>query len=87
MQIVGSVVVFSTAIIIDYKVGKWQSNMESRAAWMRTEVEDQGPTFIKMAQQLSTRTDVIPEKYLVQLRALQVREDIYPQFSEELENL
>ena len=62
---------FTAAILLDYKTGKWEANMASRALWVRRIMEDLGPCFIKMAQQISTRSDVIPETYLKELRALQ----------------
>lgn len=71
VQIVSEATIFTTTILVDYRVGKWESNMASRALWVREIMEEMGPTFIKMAQQLSTRSDVIPETYLVELRRLQ----------------
>ena len=40
---------------------------------VRQMVEDLGPAFIKVAQMLSTRVDVMPEPYILELQTLQDR--------------
>ncbi len=42
----------------------------------RTTLEDLGPTFVKLGQILSTRSDLLPPEYLVELRRLQ--DDVSP---------
>jgi ubiquinone biosynthesis protein len=37
---------------------------------LRMALEDLGPTFVKLGQVLSTRSDLLPESYIVELREL-----------------
>jgi ubiquinone biosynthesis protein len=43
---------------------------------VRTTLEELGPTFVKLGQILSTRSDLVPPEYLVELRRLQ--DDVAP---------
>jgi hypothetical protein len=72
---------FTTGILFDWLVlGKFLGD-EEYSALKRNEprrakvalalAESLGPTFIKLGQALSIRTDLIPEAYALQLRALQ----------------
>lgn len=45
----------------------------SQAERLRLALEELGPTFIKLGQLLSTRPDIIPAEYLVELKKLQDR--------------
>jgi ubiquinone biosynthesis protein len=57
----------------------------------RTTLEDLGPTFVKLGQILSTRSDLVPPEYLVELRRLQDNvsplpwDVIWPQIESELD--
>jgi predicted unusual protein kinase regulating ubiquinone biosynthesis (AarF/ABC1/UbiB family) len=70
---------FNTRLLLDYwaynRAGKPEDepwpNEEDRAKESLALSTQLGPTFIKLAQALSIRTDLIPEAYAVQLRELQ----------------
>ncbi len=49
---------------------------QDRPRRLRLVCEDLGPTFVKLGQVLSTRPDIIPESYTVELAAL--RDDVRP---------
>ncbi len=45
--------------------------LESPAQHLRTAMEELGPTFVKLGQILSTRSDLLPEPFIEELRKLQ----------------
>ncbi|MCS7209644.1 MAG: AarF/ABC1/UbiB kinase family protein [Fimbriimonadales bacterium] len=45
--------------------------LESPAQHLRTAMEELGPTFVKLGQILSTRSDILPEPFIEELRKLQ----------------
>lgn len=45
--------------------------MPKRAKWLREIFESLGPAYIKIAQALSTRVDLLPEAYLKEFAQLQ----------------
>jgi predicted unusual protein kinase regulating ubiquinone biosynthesis (AarF/ABC1/UbiB family)/nucleotide-binding universal stress UspA family protein len=47
--------------------------MRARARRLRDALDESGPTFAKLGQILSTRPDLIPESFLVELQSLQER--------------
>ena len=49
---------------------------QDRACRLRMVLEDLGPTFVKLGQLLSTRPDLLPESYIVELSAL--RSEVRP---------
>src|SRR5205814_5511149 len=49
---------------------------QDRACRLRMVCEDLGPTFVKLGQLLSTRTDLLPESYTNELATL--RDDVRP---------
>ena len=56
-----------------------------RAAHIRTAMQDLGPTFIKLGQILSTRSDLLPEEYINELKRLQ--DNVPPAPWEEIQSL
>lgn len=71
-EVVSKLSTFTLAILADWKTGQWEANMPQRAKWIRQIMESLGPAYIKIAQMLSTRVDVIPQTYLDELCKLQV---------------
>lgn len=68
---------FNIALLIDWKTGNLEKNQPARAKDALALATQLGPTFIKLGQALSIRTDLIPEAYALELRQLQ---DKVPQF-------
>ncbi|KAG2484763.1 hypothetical protein HYH03_016417 [Edaphochlamys debaryana] len=62
---------FCSLLLVDYWSGKGTSMRPIRSVQAVDIVEEMGPSFIKIAQQLSTRVDLFPPEYLEQLRRLQ----------------
>lgn len=62
---------FVVAVLADWRLGAWERNMPARAAWLRTIFESLGPAYVKIAQALSTRVDLLPEPYLEEFAHLQ----------------
>lgn len=70
-EVAGQLSTFFTAVLADWRTGLWEANMPRRAVWLRTIVEGLGPAYVKIAQALSTRIDMVPEPYLEQFARLQ----------------
>ncbi|CAG9463928.1 unnamed protein product [Pedinophyceae sp. YPF-701] len=62
-----------TALLMDVYTGKWRSNMPRRAVEARRILQDLGPTYVKLAQLMSTRVDMIAKPYLEEFTKLQDR--------------
>lgn len=52
---------------------RWESNAPLRANQLRGELERLGPAYVKVAQAVSTRVDILPPAYLIEMERLQVR--------------
>src|SRR6266496_858890 len=50
---------------------KKEARLEKQADWLRTNLIDLGPTFIKIGQALGTRADLLPLAYVKELATLQ----------------
>ena len=68
---------FNLRLFLDWRLGRLEQNEAQRAREALALVEQLGPTFIKLGQALSIRTDLIPEAYALELRKLQ---DAVPPF-------
>lgn len=73
-QITGA---FNMKLLIDWRTGNLEKNEEIRAKEALELVTQMGPTYIKLGQALSIRTDLIPKSYALELRQLQ---DAVPPF-------
>lgn len=69
---------FNIKLAFDYFTKKVEENQKERAKEALELVTQLGPTFIKLGQALSIRTDLIPEPYALELRKLQ---DAVPPFN------
>lgn len=63
---------FLAAVALDFAGGALDSNADKRAAELVKLLTALGPTFIKVGQTLSTRTDLVSPPYLLALSQLQV---------------
>lgn len=70
-EVASKLSVFCSALLADWQLGAWDANMPKRARWLREIFESLGPAYIKIAQALSTRVDLVPEAYLVEFAQLQ----------------
>jgi len=71
---------FNAKLFLDWRFSNLEKNEKYRAAEALVLCTQLGPTFIKLGQALSIRTDLIPEAYALELRALQ---DAVPPFDSE----
>ena len=68
---------FNLKLLLDWRFGNIEKNQAERAKEALVLATQLGPTFIKLGQALSIRTDLIPEAYALELRQLQ---DAVPPF-------
>ena len=61
---------FAFSLWFDKKTGRSAANEKRRAARLREILSQLGPAFIKIGQALSTRPDLVPPLYLVELSLL-----------------
>ena len=57
---------------------RWESNAPLRARQLRGELERLGPAYVKVAQAVSTRVDILPPAYLLEMERLQDRVPPFP---------
>lgn len=70
-EVASKLSVFCSTLLADWQLGAWVPNMPRRAKWLREIFESLGPAYIKIAQALSTRVDLVPEAYLKEFAQLQ----------------
>lgn len=68
---------FNTNLLLDWRFGNLEKNQKDRAKEALGVLSQLGPTFVKLGQALSIRTDLIPDAYAFELRKLQ---DAVPPF-------
>lgn len=64
---------FGSLLLTDWYTGRWEAHMDHRAEQARELVERLGPTYIKLAQLMSTRVDMFPKPYIAEFTKLQDR--------------
>ena len=72
---------FNLKLLLDWRFGTLEKNQKIRAKEALVLSTQLGPTFIKLGQALSIRTDLIPEAYALELRQLQ---DAVPAFDSKI---
>ncbi|CAM9724651.1 unnamed protein product [Chrysoparadoxa australica] len=72
---------FAAALIADFQSGNELKNRKKRAEQLLDVISGLGPAIIKAGQALSSRPDLLPSEYLLELQKLQ---DRLPPFSSEL---
>jgi predicted unusual protein kinase regulating ubiquinone biosynthesis (AarF/ABC1/UbiB family) len=77
LKLAGSTNAFLLKLALDWRRGSLEGNQAERAKEALALATQLGPTFIKLGQALSIRTDLIPEAYALELRKLQ---DAVPPF-------
>lgn len=58
--------------------GKLKTNTAIRAIQVRKAIENLGPAYVKVAQAVSTRVDVLDANYLIEIERLQDRVPPFP---------
>jgi hypothetical protein len=71
---------FNFNLLLDWQFKNLKKNEQDRAREATHLLSNLGPTFVKLGQALSIRTDIIPETYALELRKLQ---DSVPPFDNE----
>mmetsp|Transcript_25726 Transcript_25726/g.56917 ORF Transcript_25726/g.56917 Transcript_25726/m.56917 type:complete len:479 (+) Transcript_25726:378-1814(+) len=80
-KILGLALGFNLKLLRDWRVGTLKENQPKRATEMLNLLTQMGPTYIKLGQALSIRTDIVPPTYAAELKKLQ---DAVPPFSTKL---
>lgn len=63
---------FGLALLKDMVSGGFAAHEKERALQLRNTIERLGPAYIKVAQALSTRVDLLTPEYFMQIQLLQV---------------
>ena len=69
---------FGLSLLLDKLTGNLERNTLLRATQLRQTIEQLGPAYVKVAQALSTRVDILSAEYLVQIELLQDRVPPFP---------
>ena len=77
-QVAAEMAAFGAVLSLDFATGNVDKNEAARADQLRGVIERLGPAFIKIAQALSTRGDLLSPEYFKQIASLQ---DRVPPFS------
>ncbi|KAL4854874.1 Protein ACTIVITY OF BC1 COMPLEX KINASE 3 [Chlorella vulgaris] len=78
LQVTSAAVGYGTALLADMASGSVERNRWQRADQAMAAIEQLGPAFVKVAQALSTRVDLLAPEYLVAIQRLQDRVPPFP---------
>lgn len=77
-QVAKEASVWGSALLMDIWTDKVKVNEPARAAQLRSAIEGLGPAYVKVAQALSTRVDLLTPEYFNQIQLLQDRVQPFP---------
>ncbi|GAX81708.1 hypothetical protein CEUSTIGMA_g9136.t1 [Chlamydomonas eustigma] len=77
-EILSEAVGLGSMLLLDVWTGRLQANEADRAVQLRGVIERLGPAFVKVAQALSTRSDILSPEYFLQIQKLQDRVPPFP---------
>ncbi|KAF5831971.1 hypothetical protein DUNSADRAFT_12335 [Dunaliella salina] len=77
-QVAAEAAGFSVALAMDFATDKFEANQQERAVQLRSLIERLGPAYVKVAQAVSTRVDLLPPAYFQQIQMLQDRVPPFP---------
>ncbi|GAX76281.1 hypothetical protein CEUSTIGMA_g3726.t1 [Chlamydomonas eustigma] len=77
-EILSEAVGLGSMLLLDIWTGRLQANEADRAVQLRGVIERLGPAFVKVAQALSTRSDILSPEYFLQIQKLQDRVPPFP---------
>ncbi|KAK9823974.1 hypothetical protein WJX72_006718 [[Myrmecia] bisecta] len=77
LQVATAALRFASGLLADIALGNLAQNAPKRAVQLRLAIERLGPAYVKVAQAVSTRVDILDINYLLEIERLQ---DRVPQF-------
>ncbi|GFR43297.1 hypothetical protein Agub_g4363, partial [Astrephomene gubernaculifera] len=78
LQVAAEAAGFGAGLLLDVWSGQVEARQGQRAEQLRRAVERLGPAYVKVAQALSTRVDLLPAAYLAEVQRLQDRVPPFP---------
>lgn len=78
LRLLSALAQFGSCLGVDYLRGQLYGNSEVRSRQLRVIIERLGPAYVKVAQALSTRVDILDAQYLMQIELLQDRVPPFP---------
>ena len=73
LRLVGPIARFIAKVVLDVQAGVEEERRAQRAAELTAVISGLGPAVIKAGQALSSRSDLLPAEYLLELQRLQDR--------------
>ena len=73
LRLVGPIARFIAKVVLDVQAGVEEERRPQRAAELTAVISGLGPAVIKAGQALSSRSDLLPAEYLLELQRLQDR--------------